>query len=165
MPSVAQADRLMENPGRIISGGQTGVDRGALDAALATGFPIGGYCPVGRAAEDGVIPDRYALTELKRGGPLERTLMNVAESDGTVILYFELLSGGTEKTLQACLFLQRPYLLLDAELCLPEAAADRIRGFCKLHRIGVLNVAGPRASEWDDGFEFARETISELLSR
>ncbi len=91
--------------------------------------------------------------------------MNVAESDGTAILYFESLSGGTEKTLQACLFLQRPYLLIDAELCLPEAAAERIRGFCKRHRIEVLNIAGPRASEWDDGFDFARETISELLSQ
>jgi hypothetical protein len=123
---------------RIISGGQTGVDRGALDAALAAGFPIGGYCPAERSAEDGVIPDRYPLTALDRGGPLERTLMNVAESDGTAILYFESPSGGTEKTLQACLFLQRPYLLIDAELCLPEAAAERIRGFCKLHQIEVL---------------------------
>jgi hypothetical protein len=91
--------------------------------------------------------------------------MNVAESDGTAILYFESLSGGTEKTLQACLFLQRPYLLIDAELCLPEAAAERIRNFCRLHRIEVLNTAGPRASEWDDGFDFAREAIGELLSR
>jgi hypothetical protein len=150
---------------RIISGGQTGVDRGALDATLAAGFPAGGYCPAGRTAEDGLIPDRYPLTELDRGGPLERTLMNVAESDGTAILYFEALSGGTEKTLEACLFLRRPYLLIDAELCLPEAAAHRIRDFCKTHRIEVLNVAGPRASEWDDGFDFVRETISELLSR
>jgi hypothetical protein len=150
---------------RIISGGQTGVDRGALDAALTAGFPIGGYCPAGRAAEDGMIPDRYPLTPLERGGPLERTLMNVAESDGTAILYFESLSGGTEKTLQTCLFLQRPYLLIDAELCLPEAAAERIRAFCKLNRIAVLNIAGPRASEWDDGFDFARETIDRFLSQ
>ena len=150
---------------RIISGGQTGVDRGALDAALGAGFPVGGYCPAGRSAEDGVIPDRYPLTPLERGGSLERTLMNVAESDGTAILYFESLSGGTEKTLQACLFLRRPYLLIDAELCLPEGAAERIRGFCKTHRIQVLNVAGPRASEWDDGFDFARETVAGLLSQ
>src|SRR4030081_1718244 len=132
---------------RIISGGQTGVDRGALDAALAAGFPVGGYCPAGRSAEDGIIPDRYPLTALDRGGPLERTLMNVAESAGTAILYCESLTGGTERTLQACLFLQRPYLLIDAELCLPEAAAERIRGFCKLHRIEVLNVAGTGAKE------------------
>jgi hypothetical protein len=150
---------------RIISGGQTGVDRGALDAALVAGFPIGGYCPAGRSAEDGTIPGRYPLTELDRGGPLERTLMNVAVSDGTAILYFESLSGGTEKALQACLFLQRPYLLIDAELCLPEAAAERIGSFCQLRRIEVLNIAGPRASEWDDGFHFAQETIGELLSR
>jgi hypothetical protein len=150
---------------QIISGGQTGVDRGALDAALAASFPVGGYCPAGRSAEDGIIPDRNPLTALDRGGPLERTLMNVAESDGTAILYFESLTGGTERTLQACLFLQRAYLLIDAELCLPEAAAERIRGFCKLHRIEILNIAGPRASQWDDGFDFARETISELLAQ
>ena len=149
---------------QIVSGGQTGVDRGALDAALAAGFPVGGYCPAGRSAEDGVVPDQYPLIELNRGGGLERTLMNVAESDGTVIFYFESLSGGTEKTLHACLFLQRPYLLIDAELCLPEAAADRIKGFCQAHRIEALNVAGPRATEWDDGFDFARETIAEFLS-
>ncbi len=157
----------MEKPTliRIISGGQTGVDRGALDAALAAGFPVGGYCPAGRLAEDGIIPALYPLRELDRGGPLERTLMNVAESDGTVIFYFESLSGGTEKTLETCLFLQRPYLLIDAELCLPETAADRINGFCEEHRIEVLNVAGPRATEWDDGYDFVRETIAELLSR
>ena len=72
---------------RIISGGQTGVDRGALDAALAAAFPCGGWCPAGRKAEDGVIAARYPLQELTRTGYPDRTLRNVRDSDGTLILH------------------------------------------------------------------------------
>jgi len=72
---------------RIISGGQTGVDRGVLDAAIAAGFPCGGWCPTGRRAEDGRIPDRYPVAELPDGGYPARTVRNLLESDGTLILY------------------------------------------------------------------------------
>src|ERR671915_1058228 len=78
---------------KIISGGQTGTDRGALDAALAWGFPCGGWCPPGRLAEDGQIPERYPLIELKEGGYSQRTLRNVVESDGTAILYFSQIEA------------------------------------------------------------------------
>lgn len=71
---------------KIVSGGQTGVDRGALDASLKSNFPCGGWCPGDRSAEDGTIPERYPLTPLPGGGFRQRTRQNVADSDGTLIL-------------------------------------------------------------------------------
>jgi Circularly permutated YpsA SLOG family len=88
---------------KIVSGGQTGIDRGTLDAALAWGFPCGGWCPPERLAEDGRIPDCYPVIELKEGGYRQRTLRNVLESDGTAILYFSQIEGGTEETLRFCI--------------------------------------------------------------
>ena len=79
----------------IWSGGQTGVDRGALDAALALGAPYGGYCPINRLSEDGRIPDIYQLTE-KGEGYLERTRANVSESDATLIISPTPLRSGTD---------------------------------------------------------------------
>ena len=83
---------------KIISGGQTGVDRAALDFALKYGSECGGWCPAGRLDEFGRIPDRYPLKELKQGSFAERTLQNVKDSDGTVVIYCEELRGGTEFT-------------------------------------------------------------------
>jgi hypothetical protein len=87
---------------KIVSGGQTGVDRGALDAALRVGFPCGGWCPQDRKAEDGPIPDRYPLVVLPGAGYRQRTLKNVKDSDGTVIIYANTLSGGTKLTRDFC---------------------------------------------------------------
>jgi hypothetical protein len=83
---------------KIISGGQTGVDRGALEAALSASFPCGGWCPAGRKAEDGVIPEKYPVTPLPGGGYRARTRKNVQESDGTVILAPGELTGETALT-------------------------------------------------------------------
>jgi len=85
-------------PLRVVSGGQTGVDRGALDAALERGVPCGGWCPAGRLAEDGVIPARYPVTELRGAGYDERTRKNVEDSDGTLIVTFGRATGGTART-------------------------------------------------------------------
>ena len=79
---------------KIISGGQTGIDRGALDGALAKGVPCGGWCPEGRRAEDGVIPKIYPVRSLAGAGYSGRTLRNVIDSDGTVVLHFGALTGG-----------------------------------------------------------------------
>ena len=84
----------------IVSGGQTGVDRAALDAALAMGVEAGGWCPEGRTAEDGIIPDRYPVIGLPGAGYPERTRQNVIDSDGTLIIYFGFPAGGTELTNQ-----------------------------------------------------------------
>jgi hypothetical protein len=68
---------------KIVSGGQTGVDQGALEAALRLSFPCGGFCPADRQAEDGTIPQRYPLTPLAGGGYPERTRQNVVASEGS----------------------------------------------------------------------------------
>lgn len=148
---------------KIISGGQTGVDRGALDAALAAGAPCGGWCPEGRAAEDGRIPDRYPVEALAGAGYRERTRANVEASDATVIVHFDELEGGTALTVDICRELHRPHLLVNAAAESAERAAGRLRAFIDKHGVQVLNVAGPRASKWSGGGEFAQGVIRGLL--
>jgi len=148
---------------KIVSGAQTGVDRGALNAALAEGVECGGWCPEGRKAEDGVIPERYPVTELSGSGYRQRTLKNVVDSDGTLIIYFGTLSGGTELTLIFCSKQQRPYLLIDASEITPQRAAERIAKFIDSNRIRTLNVAGPRASSTPDAEHYTVTTITTLL--
>src|SRR5450631_3978490 len=98
---------------KIVSGGQTGVDRGALDAALAAGFPCGGWCPADRRAEDGPIPQRYPLTPLPGAGYRQRTQQNLIDSDGTAILFYGTLSGGTKLTRDSCVREKKPFVVLD----------------------------------------------------
>ena len=140
---------------KIISGGQTGVDRTALDVALKHGIECGGCCPAGRLDEFGRIPDQYPLQELESGGFTERTLQNVKHSDGTVIIYPGKLGGGTEQTLRFCVEQQRPHKLIDASEVSAEDAAKLIFDFIHEHKIEVLNVAGPRQSEWPEGYDYA----------
>lgn len=128
---------------RIVSGGQTGVDRAALDVALDWGMAIGGWCPQGRRAEDGRIPDRYSLEETRSSQYAVRTRKNVEDSDGTLILTDGDPVGGTALTVAAAEELGRPLLVLDLAMQPdPQAAAEWLR----LHTIRVLNVAGPRES-------------------
>jgi hypothetical protein len=107
---------------KIVSGGQTGVDQGALDAALAAGFPCGGWCPPGRLSEAGTIPDIYPVTELTGGGYSRRTIQNILDSDGTAIIHFGEIEGGTEFTLMQCIKKKRPYRLIDGEEVMPARA-------------------------------------------
>lgn len=99
---------------KIISGAQTAIDRGALDAALELGFPCGGACLQDRVAEDGRIPDGYPVIELNAGKYRARTIRNVLDSDGTLIIYFSSLSGDTEQTVAHCIKKRKPYQLIDA---------------------------------------------------
>jgi hypothetical protein len=140
---------------KIVSGGQTGVDRAALDVALKRGINCGGWCPSGRLDEFGRIPDRYPVEELEHGGFTERTLQNVKDSDGTMIIYFGKLSGGTEQTLRFCEEQRRPYQLIDASKISGEDAEKLISGFVHKYKVRVLNVAGPRKSEWREGYDYA----------
>ena len=122
---------------KIISGGQTGVDRAALDIALESGFPCGGWCPEGRKSEDGEISDRYPVKELKGAGYKERTSKNVMDSDGTVIIYFDFLIGGTEDTVALCIQQKKPYLLIDGNEVLPYRASERIIEFIGINHISI----------------------------
>lgn len=148
----------------IVSGGQTGVDRGALDAALEAGTPCGGWCPQGRLAEDGAIPARYPLRELPGGGYRERTRRNVEDSDATVVIHFGELEGGTALTLDLCRELGRPHLVVDAAVASPEEAAARLRDFVDRHGVRELNVAGPRQSKWAEAGSVARDIVGRLLA-
>ena len=149
---------------KIISGGQTGVDRAALDIALERGIESGGWCPTGRLDESGKIPDRYPVKELENGGFTERTLQNVKDSDGTVIIYPGKLSGGTEQTLHFCVEQPRPHELIDASKVSTEKAAQLIADFVRENKIYVLNVAGPRASEWPEGYDYASRALDIFLT-
>jgi hypothetical protein len=130
---------------KIISGGQTGADRAALDAALEAGFPCGGYCPKGRKAEDGVIDDSYPLEEID-GGYAQRTLMNVKAADATLVFYSRELSGGTLQTVKYCQQEMKPCLEIDTARLDDHSIIRKIADFLRGREVRVLNVAGPRAS-------------------
>jgi len=149
---------------RIVSGGQTGVDRGALDAALAADFTCGGWCPAGRTAEDGTIPQRYPVVELADAGYRERTIRNVVDSDATLIVYFEDLHGGTELTLLACIRREKPYKLIDGAEISCARAADLALAFVAKHAASSLNIAGPRASHAPGAHDYALEAVSRLIA-
>jgi len=127
-----------------VSGGQTGVDRAALDAAREAGLLRGGWCPRGRLAEDGPLPAEYPLRETPEADPAQRTAWNVRDSDGTLILLRGAPRGGTALTLTRAAALGRPVLALDLGTE-PDPVAVRV--WLGRHRIRTLHVAGPRESE------------------
>ena len=129
---------------RVISGGQTGVDRAALDVARALGLPHGGWCPKGRQAEDGLIPPAYLLQETPRREYAQRTEWNVRDSDGTLVLSRGAPRSGTAQTVECARRLGKPCLVLDLDR-VPET--DVVHNWLKTEKIGVLNIAGPRESK------------------
>jgi len=147
----------------IVSGGQTGVDRAALDAALEMNVPCGGWCPEGRKAEDGVIAEKYPLKELPHSGYQQRTKKNVVDSDATVIIYFKYLSGGTQLTLKFCLSEKKPYLLIDATELTEDKAAQRVNEFVLDYEIKKLNFAGPRGSGEVKAYDYTKQVVSEFI--
>ena len=175
IPSAATVEKM-----KIISGGQTGVDRAALDVALKHGIQCGGWCPAGCLDEFGKIPERYPVKEVEQPKPAgeaaapselqqaslaERTRRNVNDSDATLIIYFDRLSGGTEQTVQYAIELQRPHLVIDAVKIPAERAAQSIADFVSGHKIATLNVAGPRESEWKDGYDYTFRALDIFVSK
>ncbi|KAA5547237.1 hypothetical protein FYK55_02225 [Roseiconus nitratireducens] len=129
-------------PRRIVSGGQTGVDRAGLEAAIAVGIEHGGWCPKGRLSEDGSIPSRYDLVETDSADYPVRTEQNVIDSDATLILYESRLKGGSLLTRRLASRWQKPLLCLKLEAAHPA----ELRAWIDQMRPATLNVAGPRES-------------------
>ena len=146
---------------RIVSGGQTGVDRAALDVALSLGLPCGGWCPKGRKAEDGALDERYPLRETPSEEYAQRTTWNVRDSDGTLILTRSALTGGTAQTVEDAKQLSRPHLVVDLTRPLPVEA---VRGWIRTSNIRVLNVAGPRESKDPGIYDTASRFLHDLLA-
>ena len=145
---------------KIISGGQTGVDRAALDAALELGIPCGGWCPKGRRAEDGVIPSKYPLEETSSPDYPQRTEFNVQDSDGTLILTWGPPMGGTLLTLKLARKHRKPCRLVDLAEGLDVSS---VREWLSKSGIETLNVAGPRESEAPGIYEQALDFLRKAL--
>lgn len=148
-------------PMKIVSGGQTGVDRAALDVALELGLACGGWCPQGRRADDAVIPPHYPLEETPSAEYQERTEWNVRDSDATLVLTIGKPTGGTALTISFVRKLHRPCLLIDLSLPVsPQAVYDWIDGT----QVRVLNVAGPRASKQPEVYGLATSLLRKVLA-
>jgi hypothetical protein len=146
---------------KICSGGQTGVDRAALDVALDLNIPCGGWCPKGRIAEDGPIPETYPLREATSENPDERTALNVKYSTGTLIIHNSKVDEGTAYTITCCMLEGKPM----AEVDLSEFyKIDHFNMWIEKHGIEILNVAGPRESYSPGIYSNARRFLERLLS-
>ena len=131
---------------KIISGGQTGVDRAGLDFAIENRIPHGGYCPKGRKAEDGKILNSYNLIETATSNYKERTEKNLIESDGTLIINKGELSGGTLLTANLCKKHKKPLFIVDLD-SITEEIKEKFKFWIKDNNIEILNIAGPRESK------------------
>lgn len=145
---------------KIVSGGQTGADRAALDWAIARGIAHGGWCPKGRKAEDGEIPAHYNLQEMDSPDYPPRTRQNVIDSDGTVIFIMYELTRGSKLTVDIARREKKPFIVLDFEASDPGAI---LREWFESHAIAVLNVAGPRASSEPAIVAFVHNVLSRSM--
>jgi hypothetical protein len=145
---------------KIISGGQTGVDRAALDVALQLGIACGGWCPKGRRAEDGVIPAKYPLSENDSTSYPARTEMNVRDADATLILTRGKPDRGTALTISLARRCEKPFLVLDLGE-IPDPL--QVRKWLDAAAIKTVNVAGPRESSCPGIAATARQFLREVF--
>jgi hypothetical protein len=134
-------------PTMIVSGGQTGVDRAALDWACRHRIPHGGWCPMGRRAEDGPLPWKYQMRITESSDYRPRTEWNVRDSDGTLILNLGKLNGGTLATQSFAREMNKPCLLVPLDSGVSREAVASVHAWLREHRFNTLNVAGPRQSK------------------
>mgnify|MGYP003956743915 CR=1 FL=1 len=145
----------------IVSGGQTGVDRAALDWAIEKGLPHGGYCPKGRFAEDGLIPRKYNLKEATSSEYAIRTRFNVIHSDATLILSPLPLTGGTALTSKYAV--EEGKFISTISPGFEQSDLRALHSFLVARDFCKLNVAGPRLSQWPDAQDFAMMALSQIF--
>jgi putative molybdenum carrier protein len=151
---------------RIVSGGQTGADRAALDVALELGLDVGGWIPRGRWTEDGPLPDRYPnFRETESADPSDRTALNVRDADATLIVSHGTLTGGSLLTQRIATRLGKPVLHLDLEASDEDAAAATLERWLADTRPQTLNVAGPRHSRDPAIFDATARLLRRVLAR
>ncbi len=148
---------------KIVSGGQTGADRAALDVAIEHGVKHGGWCPQGRYAEDGRIPEKYELQELPEGGYWQRTKRNVIDSDATLILNLGELDGGSLATLGFSEKFEQPHLVVQFDYGVRERELEMVRNWLGEQAIAILNVAGPRESKRPGIYRLTYELLGSLI--
>ena len=149
--------------GKIISGGQTGADRAAVDIAIAFGIDRGGWVPKGRKTEKGRLPARYKLREMPTAEYPKRTEQNVIDSDGTLIVSHGELAGGSDFTRQMAEKHGKPWMHVDASKISLEAAVELIKAWLSGSQVKILNVAGPRASKDPKIYETTEKLLTRLI--
>ena len=148
----------------IVSGGQTGVDRAALDVAIAMGVPHDGWCPAGRRAEDGILGAVYQLQETPSESYSQRTRWNVRDSDATVVFSeSDTVRGGTALTIQIAKRMEKPLLHLSRDQFDEDEAAAKLGQFVATYKAQRLNVAGPRLSQQPAAAVFATTVLTCFL--
>ncbi|MFN9718718.1 MAG: putative molybdenum carrier protein [Planctomycetota bacterium] len=158
---------------KLVSGGQTGVDRAALDAAMECGLPVGGWCPRQRRSEDGAVPTHYPLQETAARSYAVRTEWNVRDSDGTLVVVLDEISSGTRMTVAAARAQGKPLKIEHLEpggrqglLSDENSETEQVQSvvdWIHRHKIGVLNVAGPRGSSSPEVYPRAKHFLTLVL--
>jgi hypothetical protein len=148
---------------KILSGGQTGVDRAALDFALINHIVCGGWCPKGRLAEDGPIPKKYPLQEASSKSYSWRTELNVRDSDATLVISSGNISNGTEFTINSAMKLKKPVLIIDLDKISPNLE-ENVNNWLAENNVEILNIAGPRESSRPGIYKKSYKLLEELFS-
>lgn len=148
-----------------MSGGQTGVDRAALDWASRHRIAHGGWCPKGRLASDGPLALRYNLQETESTGYRQRTKLNVLDSDATLIFNLGELDGGTLQTVRFAQTLKKPYCVLQLEGCTLDDLAHQIIAWLRRGGYSRLNVAGPREEKRPGIYALSTSVLEVCVAR
>lgn len=148
---------------KVISGGQTGADQAALDAAIEMGISHGGWVPLGRLTEKGRLSSRYKMQEINAIDYDQRTELNVMDSDGTLLFSYGELKGGSALTKKYARKHLKPCLHVDIKEISEYKAVEIIKSWLDVRNIETLNVAGPRASESPEMYNTVLNVMKSVL--